>query len=106
MFESAEEPATLIVVQAKSLAAELFPEHSIFLPQILNCVQLALVHPARQGDQHESGTGPGTLTSDHLIIDDARDYLPLFQIDRVFGPYGMKSSWSLDGRCQPKIVVG
>jgi len=27
------------------------------------------------------------LTSDHLIIDDARDYLPLFQIDRVSGPY-------------------
>ena len=29
------------------------------------------------------------LTSDHLIIDDARDYLPLFQIDRVFGPYAI-----------------
>ena len=35
------------------------------------------------------GTGPGTLTSGRLIIDDARDYLPLFQIDRVFGPYGV-----------------
>ena len=30
------------------------------------------------------------MTSDRLIIDDARDYLPLFQIDRVFGPYGRK----------------
>jgi hypothetical protein len=30
------------------------------------------------------------LTSDHLIIDDARDYLPLFQIDRVSGPYGVR----------------
>jgi hypothetical protein len=27
------------------------------------------------------------LTSGRLIIDDARDYLPLFHIDRVFGPY-------------------
>ena len=35
-----------------------------------------------------NGTGPGTLTSGRLIIDDARDYLPLFQIDRGFGPYG------------------
>ena len=48
------QPATLIVVQAKSLAAELFPEHSIFLPQILNCVQLALAHPARHGDQQKA----------------------------------------------------
>jgi hypothetical protein len=48
------QPATLIVVQAKSRAAEVFPEHSIFLPQLLNCVQLALVHPARQGDQQET----------------------------------------------------
>jgi hypothetical protein len=40
------------------------------------------------GRSAESGTGPGTLTSGRLIIDDARDYLPLFQIDRVFGPYG------------------
>ena len=44
----------MIVVQARSLAAELFPEDSIFLAQILNCVQLALVHPARQGDQQEA----------------------------------------------------
>ena len=27
------------------------------------------------------------MTSGRLIIDHARDYLPLFQIDRVFGPY-------------------
>jgi hypothetical protein len=29
------------------------------------------------------------LTSGRLIIDDARDHLPLFQIDRVFGPYAV-----------------
>jgi len=29
------------------------------------------------------------LTSGRLIIDDARDYLSLFQIDRVFGLYGI-----------------
>ena len=35
------------------------------------------------------------MTSDHLIIDDARDYLSLFQIDRVFGPYdfGANAAW-------------
>ncbi len=33
--------------------------------------------------------GPGTLTSGRLIIDDARDHLPLFQTDRVSGPYGV-----------------
>jgi len=30
------------------------------------------------------------LTSGRLIIDDARDYRPLFQIDRVFGPYDVQ----------------
>ncbi len=48
------QPAALIVVQAKSLAAELFPEHSIFFAQRLSCVQPALVQPARQGDEQEA----------------------------------------------------
>ena len=43
------------------------------------------------GRSAESGTGPGPLTSGRLIIDDARDYLPLFQIDRVSGPYAVSA---------------
>jgi len=48
----------------------------------------------------ESGTGPGTLTFDCLIIDDARDYLPLFQIDRVFGPYAGRLQCSVTQPCR------
>ena len=35
------------------------------------------------------------MTSGRLIIDDARDYLPLFQIDRVFGPYDVALALTL-----------
>ena len=42
---------------------------------------------------HFQSKGPRrrASTAVYRIIDDARDYLPLFQIDRVFGPYGVEA---------------
>jgi hypothetical protein len=45
--------ATLIVTQSKSLVAELLAKNAILFPHAVNHLQLALVHPAGDGDQQE-----------------------------------------------------
>jgi hypothetical protein len=50
----AGQPPALTVGEPQSSSAELFSQNAILLAQIVNCVQLALVHPARQGDQQET----------------------------------------------------
>jgi hypothetical protein len=47
------EPAALVVGEAKSSAAELLAEHPVLLPQVVDCVLLALVHPASNGHEHK-----------------------------------------------------
>ena len=47
------QPAPLIVCEARTLAAELFPEDSIFFAQVLDYLQLALAHPAGDREQEE-----------------------------------------------------
>ena len=48
------QPAALIVGEPKALGAKLLAEDSILLAQVLDHLQLALVHPAGDGDQQES----------------------------------------------------
>jgi hypothetical protein len=48
----------LVVGQPWPAITELFSEHAAFLAPILNSAQLALLHPARQGDQQEEERVP------------------------------------------------
>ena len=50
---SRREPATLVVRETKSATAELLAQHAILLAQIVDCLLLLLIHPARDGNQHE-----------------------------------------------------
>ena len=52
-FGSRREPATLVVRETKSATAELLAQHAILLAQIVDCLLLLLIHPARDGNQHE-----------------------------------------------------
>src|SRR5262249_7287582 len=47
------EPATLVVRETKSATAELLAQHPILLAQLVDCPLLLLIHPARDGNQHE-----------------------------------------------------
>ena len=46
-------PATLGIRETKSATAELLAQHPILLAQIVDCLLLLLIHPARDGNQHE-----------------------------------------------------
>src|SRR5215470_863028 len=52
-FGSRREPATLVIRETKSATAELLAQHPILLAQIVNCLLLLLIHPARDGNYHE-----------------------------------------------------
>ena len=52
-FGSRREPATLVVRETKSATAELLAQHPILLAQIVDCLLLLLIHPAREGNQQE-----------------------------------------------------
>src|SRR5262249_51382480 len=52
-FGSRREPAALVVRETKSATAELLAQHPILLAQIVDCLLLLLIHPARDGNQHE-----------------------------------------------------
>src|SRR5262249_39808313 len=52
-FGSRREPATLVIRETKSATAELLAQHPILLAQIVDCLLLLLIHPARDGNQHE-----------------------------------------------------
>ena len=44
---------SLVVVESHSSVSELLAQNPILLAQILECLQLALIHPASQGNYHE-----------------------------------------------------
>jgi hypothetical protein len=46
--------AALIVDEAKSSAAKLSTKDSVFLPQILDCVLLRLIHPASNREEQKA----------------------------------------------------
>src|SRR5215469_5186330 len=47
------QPPALIVIEAHSLATELFSQHPILLAKIFNDLQLAVVHPPGDSDQQK-----------------------------------------------------
>jgi hypothetical protein len=49
---AAKRPA-LVVVQPHRLPAELLTQNPVLLTQVIDDLQLALVHPPGNGDQHE-----------------------------------------------------
>jgi hypothetical protein len=48
------EAAALIVREAKAPATKLNPNDAIFLPQILDCVLLLLIHPSGNGKEQKT----------------------------------------------------
>src|SRR5215472_14171387 len=48
------QPLAAIVIEAHSLATELFRKHPVLLAKIFNGLLLAVVHPPGDGDQHKS----------------------------------------------------
>jgi hypothetical protein len=52
-LRSGSEPTTLVVCETNSASSELFAQDTILLAQIVDCLLLVLIHPARDGDQHE-----------------------------------------------------
>src|SRR5215467_702509 len=47
------QPPALLVIEAHSLATELFSQHPILFAEILNDLQLAVVHPPGDSDHHK-----------------------------------------------------
>jgi hypothetical protein len=44
---------SLVVVKSHSSASELLAYNPVFPEQILDCLQLAMIHPSSQGNYHE-----------------------------------------------------
>jgi hypothetical protein len=42
----------LVVGETKSSAAELLAEYPVLLPEVADCVLLALIYPASNGNEH------------------------------------------------------
>jgi hypothetical protein len=47
------QPTALIVAESKSLVTELLAKYLVLLTKVVNHLQLVLIHPAGDGDQHE-----------------------------------------------------
>jgi hypothetical protein len=50
---SGSEPTALVIRATNSAAAELLAQNPILLTEIVDCLLLLLIHPARDRDQHE-----------------------------------------------------
>jgi hypothetical protein len=55
------ESPTLIVIEAQSPAAELLAKNPVLLAKVINSLQLALIHPSGDGDQHKPEWVEGSL---------------------------------------------
>jgi hypothetical protein len=55
-----EAPA-LIVIEAQSPAAELLAKNPVLLAKVIDSLQLALIHPSGDGDQHKPEWVEGSL---------------------------------------------
>jgi hypothetical protein len=78
-FGSRREPATLVVRETKSATAGLLAQRPILLAQIVDCLLLLLIHPARDGNQHEpervENTHCSTVSWALRIVFNAFDFL-------------------------------
>src|SRR5215471_16096366 len=87
------QPPALIVIEAHSLATELFSQHPILFAEIFNDLQLAVVHPPGDGDQQKLEWVEHSLhIQDPLSCPSNRSSeTSHLHADPVFGPYGIRS---------------
>src|SRR5215471_10637647 len=80
---------TLIVIEAHSLATELFAKHPILLAKIFNDLQLAVVHPPGDGDQQKLEWVEHSLHYQNPLSRPPRrsSEIPHLHGDPVSGPY-------------------
>src|SRR5262252_9501925 len=92
----------LVVIEAYPPAAELLSKNAILLAKVINDLQLALVHPAGDGDQQESEWVKDSLDLQSPLSRAQRYSWEQSQIqaDPVFGPFGRKVSitWRTSAR--------
>jgi hypothetical protein len=90
-FSSDGQSAPLIIVESQPPFAQLLPEHTVLLAQIIDELVLALIHPAGQGDQHEMERIEDSL---HVVPSlspacSCADQLSSIQVDALSGHYGV-----------------
>jgi hypothetical protein len=89
-FGSYGQSPALIVIEAYSAATELFAKHPILFAKIFNDLQLAVVHPPRDGDQQKPEWVEHSLRIQTPFYRDpgpaVANYLNLHS-DPVFRPY-------------------
>src|SRR6516225_7480384 len=88
---------TLIVVEAHSPVTELFSKHPILLAKVVNDLQLAVVQPPGNSDQHKrERVDPSLRIQNPLSRPPSRSTEPShLHADPVFGPYGIRCAESL-----------
>src|SRR5215813_6193418 len=80
---------TLIVIEAHSLATELFAKYPVLLAKIFNDLQLAVVHPPGDGDQQKPEWVEHSLRNQIPLSRPPRrsSEIPHLHGDPVSGPY-------------------
>src|SRR5215472_12761631 len=94
----------LIVIEAHSPATELFSQHPVLLAKIFNDLQLAVVHPPGDGDQHKSEWVEHSLRIQNPLsrLRSRRGEISHLHADPVFGPYAISEN-AKQGR---KLFIG
>ena len=84
------QPPALIVIEAHSLATELFSQHPILFAEIFNDLQLAVVHPPGDGDQQKLEWVEHSLHIQNPLSrpPNRSSETSHLHADPVFGPYG------------------
>src|SRR5215475_10918102 len=82
---------TLIVIEARLPATELFSKHPILLAKIFNDLQLTVVHPPGDGDQQKPEWVEHSLRIQNPLSrpPSRSSEISHLHADPVFGPYGM-----------------
>src|SRR5215469_12765043 len=85
------QPPALIVIEAHSLATELFSQHPILFAEIFNDLQLAVVHPPGDGDQQKLEWVEHSLHIQNPLSrpPNRSSETSHLHADPVFGPYGV-----------------
>src|SRR5215471_8060955 len=80
----------LMVIEAHSPVPELFSKHPILLAKVVNDLQLAVVHPPGNSDQHKpERVDPSLRVQNPLSRPPSRSTEPShLHADPVLGPYG------------------
>src|SRR3954447_19710210 len=84
----------LIVIEAHAPTTELFAKHPILLAKVFNHLQLAVVHPPRDGDQQKTEWVEHSLRIQNPLSrpPSRSSEPPHLHADPAFGPYGAGST--------------